>query len=393
MGDTRIPHPGPRGTPNAAPREWPTNPARALLGPWIPPPSHPGASVQGGEARDRDRGGQGPGPCGIRTESAHAMSSLKPPRLPLTTLSQRLPLIELPAEVLELVALWLPTVPDLYRLQRVCHACCDACASRLAQLPALLGRFPRMAHLLRTADEAHCARPLDFDAIHRAQEAAEAAVLSEDGVPSEEGRLVCPFPPHEALSVTVDVMFQGEVQASWTGPHTHAFPSLREAAGPRVRCTLEATVGCEAARAGGSGVRLIASVGPYPRVWATRPAFINRLNRMNEEAPDEAAAAWARLGLRIYVSRGVRSQKVYEGGSDGGDGLSGGWSDMEARVIGELHTAEDGLTVVTLCPRLCDDGELELDLLGFDIDGENGDIQLSAPRVHRYLNLASAPLS
>ena len=140
-------------------------------------------------------------------------------------------------------------------------------------------------------------------------------------------------------------------------------------------------------------MRLIASVLPYPRVWATRPAFINQLNRMNEEAPDEAAAAWARLGLRIFVSLGVRSQKVYEGGSDGGDGLSGGWSDMEACVIGELHSAEEGLTVVTLCPRLCDDGEVELDLLGFDVDGTDGDVQLSAPRVHRYLNLASAPLS
>jgi len=140
-------------------------------------------------------------------------------------------------------------------------------------------------------------------------------------------------------------------------------------------------------------VKLLASVVPYPRVWATRPDFINSLNRMNEEAPDEAAAAWARLGLRVFVSLGVRSQKVYDGGSDGGDGLSGGWSDMEARVIGELHTAEDGLTVVTLCPRLCDDGEVELDLFGFDVDGAEGDVQLSAPRVHRYLNLASAPLS
>ena len=158
-----------------------------------------------------------------------------------------LPLIELPAEVLEVVALWLPTVPDLLRMQRVCHACSDACASRLAQLPALLSRFPRMAPLLRAADEAHCARPLDFNAIYRAQEAAEAVVLSEDGVPSEEGRPVCPFPAHEALSVTVEVMFEGEMQASWTGPHARAFRALREAAGPRVRCTLEGT--------GGSGVR------------------------------------------------------------------------------------------------------------------------------------------
>ena len=331
-----------------------------------------------------------------RAVAAYTMSSPKHPRsgqpLPLTALSQRLPLIELPAEVLELVALWLPTVPDLCRLQRVCHACCDACASRLAQLPALLRRFPRMAPLLRAADEAHCARPLDFDAIYRAQEAAEADELSEEGVPSEEGRSVCPFPPHETLSVTIEVMFQGEMQTSWTGPHACAFRSLR---GPRVRCTVgcEGTLGCGAARAGGPGVKLLASVVPYPRVWATRPDFINSLNRMNEEAPDEAAAAWARLGLRVFVSLGVRSQKVYDGGSDGGDGLSGGWSDMEARVIGELHSAEEGLTVVTLCPRLCDDGEVELDLFGFDVDGAEGDVQLSAPRVHRYLNLASAPLS
>ena len=30
----------------------------------------------------------------------------------------------------------------------------------------------------------------------------------------------------------------------------------------------------------------------------------------------------------------------------------------QVRVIGELHTPEEGLTVVTLCPRLCDDGEV-----------------------------------
>ena len=178
-----------------------------------------------------------------------------------------LPLIELPAEVLEVVALWLPTVPDLLRMQRVCHACSDACASRLAQLPALLSRFPRMAPLLRAADEAHCARPLDFDAIYRAQEAAEAVVLSEDGVPSEEGRPVCPFPAHEALSVTVEVMFEGEMQASWTGPHARAFRALREAAGPRVRCTLEG--------AGGSGVR--PALFEHPKGRASRGAGAPRV--------------------------------------------------------------------------------------------------------------------
>ena len=178
-----------------------------------------------------------------------------------------LPLIELPAEVLEVVALWLPTVPDLLRMQRVCHACSDACASRLAQLPALLSRFPRMAPLLRAADEAHCARPLDFDAIYRAQEAAEAVVLSEDSVPSEEGRPVCPFPAHEALSVTVEVMFEGEMQASWTGPHARAFRALREAAGPRVRCTLEGT--------GGSGVR--PALFEHPKGRASRGAGAQRV--------------------------------------------------------------------------------------------------------------------
>ena len=302
--------------------------------------------------------------------------------------SQRLPLIELPTVLIELVALWLPTVPSLCQLQRVCHACCRACASRLAQLPPLLGRFPRMAPLLRAADEAHCSRPLDFAAIYRAQEAAEAAVLSEADVPSEVGRLVCPLLPHGALTVTVEVMYLDELQTSWTGSPTCAFRPLREAAGPRVRCTLEGTVGCEAAR-----VTLLASVVPYPRVWATRPAFINKLNRMNEEAPDDAPAAWAEMRMRIFLSLGARSQKVYDGGSDGGDGLSGGWSHMEARVIGELHSAEEGLTVVTLCPRLCDDGEVELGMLGFDVDDAEGDVQLSVPRAHRYLNLASALLS
>ena len=311
------------------------------------------------------------------------MSLPKQPRsgqpLPLTAPSQRLMLVELPAEVLELVALWLPTVPSLCQLQQVCHACRGACASRLAQLSPLLGRFPRMAPLLRAA-EAHCARPLDFAAIYRAQEVAEEALLSEEDVLSEEGLPVCSLPPHNALRVTIEVIYKGELQTSWTGRPTCAFSSLREA-GPRVRCTLAGTAGCgEAGR-----VRLLASV--YPRVWTTRPNFINELNRMNEEAPDEAAAAWTEVRMRIFLSLGVRSQKIFDAHSDGGDGNEGGWSEMQARVIADLHRPEEGLTVVTICPRVCDDGEVELELLGSNNavsdaadDNDEADDRLFVPR-------------
>ena len=46
-------------------------------------------------------------------------------------------------------------------------------------------------------------------------------------------------------------------------------------------------------------MRLSAAVVPYPRVWASRPAFINRLNQMNEEVR-------ARVGVRVRVRVRVR---------------------------------------------------------------------------------------
>ena len=248
----------------------------------------------------------------------------------------------------------------------------------LAQLPPLLGRFPRMTPLLRAA-EAHCARPLDFAAIYRAQEVAEEALLSEEDVLSEEGLPACFLPPHDALLVTIEVIYKGELHTSWTGQPTCAFSSLCEA-GPRVRCALAGTAG----RGEAGRVRLLALL--YPRVWTTRPSFMDELNLMNEEAPDEAAAAWTEVRMRICLSLGVRSQEIFDGHSDGGDGNEGGWSEMQARVIADLHRPEEGLTVVTICPRVCDDGEVELELLGSNDaesdaadDSDEADDRLSVP--------------
>ena len=52
-------------------------------------------------------------------------------------------------------------------------------------------------------------------------------------------------------------------------------------------------------------MRLSAVVVPYPRVWASRPAFINRLNQMNEEVRASVGVRVRGLGLGLGLGSGL----------------------------------------------------------------------------------------
>eukprot|EP00964_Phaeocystis_antarctica_P131323 scaffold95216_cov63-Phaeocystis_antarctica.AAC.2 len=95
-------------------------------------------------------------------------------------------LSSLPLELIGHVALWLHSLTDLAQMQCVDRQCRNGSSARAAQLSELLGRFPRLKHILRhAARENLCPRPLDLDAILAQQHAADIGASAVAGVLQE----------------------------------------------------------------------------------------------------------------------------------------------------------------------------------------------------------------
>ena len=95
----------------------------------------------------------------------------------------------------------------------------------------------------------------------------------------------------------------------------------------------------------------------------------------------------------------MRTIKIYDGHSDGGDGET--WSWFPGHDVGSLYYKNVTLGLpnvqdspqmgVFACPSLSDDGEVDLDLVA-DPDDQSPEERLTVPEVQRYLSLAAAAL-
>jgi hypothetical protein len=277
-------------------------------------------------------------------------------------------LVELPLEILEMVAQMLPDAFSLAQMHQGSTGLHSACSRRVAELQKLIDRFARMPAILRSARQPHWPLPLDFSAICDHQEAAEAGLETHL---SEDGRVLASTDP-PGLLMTIEVRYEGELW-HWSGPPSRAIKTLREA-GPHARL-----LSCA-----------------FPRVWIKRPEWIDVLNRLNDEAPEEAAIGWTAVRMELYLSLGVRTIKIYDGHSDGGDGET--WSWFPGHDVGSLYYKNVTLGRPTnvqmgvfACPSLSDDGEVDLDLVA-DPDDQSPEERLTVPEVQRYLSLAAAAL-
>lgn len=227
-------------------------------------------------------------------------------------------LSSLPLELIGHVALWLHSLTDLAQMQCVDRQCRDGASARAAQLSELLGRFPRLKHILRhAARENLWPRPLDLDAILAQQHAADIGASAVAGVLQEM--------PHAeqldpALLLTVEMRYLAEF-ALWSGSPKHAFNNREYE------------------------VRWDKMVGPTyrPRLWTARPEWIDELNRLNNADPEAAIRGWDGLHVRVFVTRGVHTVKVMD--ATHGEGQDSrfapwGWQDADGSLETMLWTAQ-----------------------------------------------------
>ena len=260
-------------------------------------------------------------------------------------------LTELPLDLVSHIALWLPDARTLARMEWASKLCRHACQLQAEKMRRLLKHSARMPALLR-CPEYHCPRPLDYEELLRQQQATETG---------ESARL---HSRSNSLQLPTDVFLSAEVlygDASWAwcGPPRELIPDLTD---PR-RAVLSA------------------------RVWEERPDFIDELNRLNKVDPDEAQALWEMVRLRVFVTRGLRSIKIYDGNIEDGDGQK--HSNASFIEIGSFVTSADGPPQVITCQAymsMTDDGEIDLCFSGFTDDD---DCDVSGEDVLQLLNVAA----
>ena len=208
----------------------------------------------------------------------------------------------------------------------------------------LLNHSARLPALLLSA-EYHFPRPLDYKALLQLQRCASALQHDEAGecsyITFSEGDAVVVLPADLLLSV--EILYGGSSWA-WCGPP----------------------------------VKLIEQLDGEPvsaRVWDERPAFINCLNRLNDERPE--AADWYEIRMRVFVTRGLRTMKVFESNVEGGDGDT--WSCTGLECVGEVQTSvdagvqdddddDDEANAIMVMGELSDDGEVDLDFYKLEDD-------------------------
>ena len=257
-------------------------------------------------------------------------------------------LSSLPLELVEHVAIWLHSLTDLAQMQCVDRQCRDGSSARAAQLSQLLGRFPRLKHILRhAARENLCPRPLDLDAILAQQQAADVGQQRVAGLLQEL--------PHAeqldpALLLTVEMRYLAEF-ALWSGSPKHAFDERNLMGAQNV-------------------------MGPTyrPRLWKERPKWINELKDTDQEA---ANRGWARAAghVRVFLTRGVHTVKVLDG-IDGqcqnGEHTQTYWQDAdgsrdticwESEHFPFAYVGRD-MKTFEFTFRMSDDGYFELDFMG-----------------------------
>ena len=169
----------------------------------------------------------------------------------------------------------------------------------------LISRFPRLRRILMQ----EVPYPMPADLFDHHLQAEQGSIFSFN---QQVSACACA----STALLTVEVVFDGTVQAMWTG-------------------------------------NLLASACAPIRLWEVRPKWLNDLNDLNTTDTAAAAAGWAKVRLRAFVTLGWHTLRLYE---SSGVGSIGDWSLFERVVLADPFVAPLNF--------LCCEGELSDDGVG-----------------------------
>jgi len=240
----------------------------------------------------------------------------------------------LPRELLE-HALTFLAAADLAHATCSCRLLRGATAARALQVAALVQEFPCLPAILRAASERGDRLPSDFESLRCEQTAVDTERITPLAHQPEPGVSFS-----DELLLTLELFYCGKREASWCGTPSAVCPSLHAAA---------------------------VDDAQFPRMWAERPAWIDALNALNQTDPLSAARGWSNMTLRVLVSRGLRTLKVYEADNVDGDGKVWSYFDYNElctafssgaprhappehgqRVLCSAHLSDDGVVKLLL---------------------------------------------
>ena len=262
-------------------------------------------------------------------------------------------LTELPLDLVSHIALWLPDARTLARMEWASKLCRHACQLQAEKMRRLLKHSARMPALLR-CPEYHCPRPLDYEELLRQQQGTENGESAQ--LHSRSKTLQLPAD----VFFSVEVLY-GDASWAWCGPPRELIPDLTDP------------------------TRVLSA-----RVWEERPDFIDELNRLNNVDRDGAHTLWQTVRIRAFVTRGLRSIKIYDGNLDDSDGEKHSYASfMEVGEVGSFVTSAYGPPqMITFEARMSmtDDGEIDLCFFAFTDDD---DCDVSGEDVLQLLNAAA----
>lgn len=182
------------------------------------------------------------------------------------TRSQRLQLTALPPELLSEVLDLCSMASCQLAARRSCKALRDAAEPAYSKLRRSIERFPRLRGILFHAPRPGCGR-LDYDAVYATQLAAEEGPcpkLAARPEPPLDAPEAAAAPKLDDLVLSAEYLYDGKLQAYWSGHIARAITCLRKKAHP-------ATPAAE--RAADLNKALPPKFGGA-YMWRDRPAFI-----------------------------------------------------------------------------------------------------------------------